>query len=91
MVSHEYGRPEYADCPFGDGTEVDGTGGGWGQPRSDYLRSDALLRDLNEQQIDKPLSAIMFNFGQTPPVKARRVVPDGREQCRRSYGHPEKR
>ena len=54
MVSHEYGRPEYADCPFDDGTEVDGTGGGWGPPRSDYLRSDALLPDLNEQQIDKP-------------------------------------
>lgn len=54
IISHEYGRPEYADCPFGDGTEVDGTGGGWGPPRSDYLRSDALLRDLNEQQIDKP-------------------------------------
>ena len=50
MVSHEYDRPEHADCRSRDGAE---TGGFWGPPRSDYLRSDALLRDLNEQQIDK--------------------------------------
>ena len=54
MVSHEHADPSTRTALLVMEQKVDGTGGGWGPPRSDYLRSDALLRDLNEQQIDKP-------------------------------------
>ena len=50
--SHERGRPEHADCPSRDGTEVDGTGRVWSPPICS-LRSDTLLHDLNERQKDK--------------------------------------
>jgi len=48
MVSHEH-----ATALLVMEQKVDGTGRVWSPPiRS--LRSDALLRDLNEQQMDKP-------------------------------------
>ena len=51
--SHERGRPEHADCASRDGTELDGIGR-VGSPPIQSLRSDKLLRDLNERQMDRP-------------------------------------